>query len=86
MRTPSCVTTFDFQGARWDINIGSIADSRLKELHPSMPVMYIKAVTQVYCRLQTKVSMVFMVRISGGEGGFEKNRVEAAKKGITTAP
>jgi hypothetical protein len=35
------------KGARWDINIGSIADSRLKELHPNMPVMYIKAVTQV---------------------------------------
>ncbi len=29
------------------MNIGSIADSRLKELHPMMPVMYIKAVTQV---------------------------------------
>jgi len=34
------------EGARWDINSGSIADSRLKELHPLMPVMYIKAVTQ----------------------------------------
>ena len=35
------------QGARWDINTGSIADSKLKELHPNMPVMFIKAVTQV---------------------------------------
>jgi dynein heavy chain len=35
------------QGARWDINTGSIADSRLKELHPNMPVMFIKALTQV---------------------------------------
>ncbi len=35
------------EGARWDINIGSIADSKLKELHPLMPVMFIKAITQV---------------------------------------
>ena len=34
------------EGARWDLNIGSIAESQLKELYPSMPVMYIKAVTQ----------------------------------------
>jgi len=34
------------EGARWDTNINSIADSRLKELHPLMPVMFIKAVTQ----------------------------------------
>merc|ERR1719483_607899 len=33
------------EGARWDVNIGSIAESRLKELYPAMPVMYIKAVT-----------------------------------------
>jgi hypothetical protein len=31
---------------RWDINIGSVAESRLKELYPLMPVMYIKAITQ----------------------------------------
>ena len=34
------------EGARWDINIGSIVESRLKELHPVMPVMYIRAITQ----------------------------------------
>lgn len=34
------------EGARWDINIGSIVESRLKELHPFMPVMYIRAITQ----------------------------------------
>ena len=34
------------EGARWDIAAGSIAESNLKELYPSMPVMYIKAVTQ----------------------------------------
>lgn len=34
------------EGARWDINIGSIVESRLKELHPIMPVMYIRAITQ----------------------------------------
>merc|ERR1739838_348622 len=34
------------EGARWDINVGSKVDSRLKELHPLMPVMFIKALTQ----------------------------------------
>ena len=31
---------------RWDILVGSICDSNLKELHPMMPIMYIKAITQ----------------------------------------
>ena len=35
------------EGARWDVDTNSIADSRLKELHPEMPVMYLRAVTQV---------------------------------------
>ena len=30
------------QGARWDLNGGTIAESKLKELHPMMPVMYVK--------------------------------------------
>lgn len=34
------------EGARWDMMLGSIADSKLKELFPAMPVIYIKAVTQ----------------------------------------
>ena len=34
------------EGARWDSNIGSIVDSRLKELFPQMPVVYVKAITQ----------------------------------------
>ena len=34
------------QGARWDINTGAIAESKLKELHPAMPIIFIKAVTQ----------------------------------------
>ena len=38
--------TFNMQGARWDIHTNSISDSRLKDLHPVMPVMFIKAVTQ----------------------------------------
>ena len=38
--------TLNHQGARWDMNIGSIAESQLKELYPNMPVMYIKAITQ----------------------------------------
>ncbi|XP_055585524.1 dynein beta chain, ciliary-like [Uranotaenia lowii] len=34
------------EGARWDMQIGSIASSRLKELFPQMPVIFIKAITQ----------------------------------------
>lgn len=34
------------EGARWDINSGSIADSKLKELFPSMPVIFVVAVPQ----------------------------------------
>lgn len=34
------------EGARWDKKQGSIADAFNKELFPSMPVIYIKAVTQ----------------------------------------
>ena len=33
------------EGARWDVNLGTIAESRLKELHPLMPVIHVKAVT-----------------------------------------
>ncbi|KAF5280421.1 hypothetical protein FQR65_LT03230 [Abscondita terminalis] len=34
------------EGARWDIQSGSIADSKLKDLFPVLPVVYIKAITQ----------------------------------------
>lgn len=34
------------EGARWDTQLGTIADSKLKELFPLMPVIYIKAITQ----------------------------------------
>ena len=34
------------KGARWDINTGVIVESKLKELHPTMPIIYIKAVSQ----------------------------------------
>jgi dynein heavy chain len=33
------------EGARWDTNSGAIADSLMKELTPSMPVIYVKALT-----------------------------------------
>ena len=32
------------EGARWDIQTGMIAESRLKELAPPMPVIFIKAI------------------------------------------
>ena len=34
------------KGARWDSQQGCLVDSKLKELHPSLPIMFIKAVTQ----------------------------------------
>ena len=34
------------EGACWDIKTGSIVESRLKELFPNMPVIFIKAITQ----------------------------------------
>lgn len=30
------------EGARWDSNLGVLAEARLKELHPAMPVIYVK--------------------------------------------
>ncbi len=40
------MTIFSSSFPRWDTTIGSIVESRLKELHPAMPVMFIKALTQ----------------------------------------
>ncbi|GLG98379.1 Putative dynein heavy chain [Gryllus bimaculatus] len=34
------------EGARWDTKLGSIAESKLKELYPLVPVIFIKAITQ----------------------------------------
>nr|CAD7423389.1 unnamed protein product [Timema monikensis] len=34
------------EGARWDMQSGGIVDSRLKELFPVLPVVFIKAITQ----------------------------------------
>ncbi|XP_054265094.1 dynein beta chain, ciliary-like [Macrosteles quadrilineatus] len=34
------------EGARWDIDFGCIAPSKLKDLFPMMPVVFIKAITQ----------------------------------------
>lgn len=34
------------EGARWDTVLGAITDSKLKELFPPMPVIFVKAVTQ----------------------------------------
>ncbi|XP_055624142.1 dynein beta chain, ciliary-like isoform X3 [Toxorhynchites rutilus septentrionalis] len=45
-REGAYVTGLYMEGARWDTNIGSIASSRLKELFPQMPVIFIKAITQ----------------------------------------
>ena len=43
----ACIHGLFMEGARWDVVTNSIANSRLKELYPMMPVIWIKAVTQV---------------------------------------
>lgn len=37
---------FYMEGARWDTKMGTIADAKLKDLFPMMPVIYIRAITQ----------------------------------------
>lgn len=32
------------EGARWDVNLGCIVESTLKELFPIMPVIHVKAI------------------------------------------
>jgi len=34
------------EGARWDMQMNSIMESKLKEIFAPMPVIYIKAITQ----------------------------------------
>lgn len=34
------------EGARWESTLNSIATSRLKELFPTLPVLYVRAITQ----------------------------------------
>ena len=46
MREGAYIHGLFMEGARWDINLGTIAESALKDLYPSMPVMYIRAITQ----------------------------------------
>ena len=43
----ACIHGLFMEGARWDVLTNSIANSRLKDLHPMMPVIWIKAVTMV---------------------------------------
>ncbi|RZC39341.1 MT, DHC N2, AAA 7, DHC N1 and/or AAA 9 domain containing protein [Asbolus verrucosus] len=45
-REGSYVHGLYMEGARWDTQTGSIADAKLKELYPVMPVIFIKAITQ----------------------------------------
>ena len=45
-REGAYINSLYIEGARWDTSIGAITDSRLKELFPQIPVVYIKAITQ----------------------------------------
>lgn len=54
------------EGARWDIQTGSIMESRLKDLFPVMPVIFIKAVTQDKQELRNMYECpVYKTRIRG---------------------
>jgi len=43
-REGSYISGLYMEGARWDNNLGQIAESKLKELTPLMPVLFIKAI------------------------------------------
>lgn len=45
-REGSYINGMFMEGARWDTAMGVITDSKLKELFPPMPVIFVKAVTQ----------------------------------------
>lgn len=45
-REGSYINGMFMEGARWDTVLGAIVDSKLKELFPPMPVIFVKAVTQ----------------------------------------
>lgn len=45
-REGAYVNSLYMEGARWDMQTGTIAESKLKELFPQIPVIYIRAITQ----------------------------------------
>lgn len=45
-REGAYINSLYMEGARWDTALNSIVPSRLKELFPQLPVVYLKAVTQ----------------------------------------
>ncbi|XP_075251829.1 dynein beta chain, ciliary-like [Convolutriloba macropyga] len=51
-REGSYINGLYMEGARWDIQTGAMAEARLKELTPQMPVVYLKAI--LMDKLETK--------------------------------
>ncbi|XP_011314378.1 dynein beta chain, ciliary-like [Fopius arisanus] len=45
-REGAYINSLYMEGARWDTQAGTIAESKLKELFPQIPVVYIRAITQ----------------------------------------
>ena len=41
------------EGARWDSNLGVLAEAKLKELHPPMPVIYVKVNCFIWLEKET---------------------------------
>lgn len=42
----ACIHGVFVEGARWDVALGCIAEAKLKDLYPPMPVIALKAITQ----------------------------------------
>ena len=49
------------EGARWDTSSGGIVESKVKELFPTMPVIYIKAITQVIIFIFKNCTYLFCI-------------------------
>lgn len=53
------------EGARWDIDSGTIADSKIKELTSMMPVIFIKAVPQVFLIILSSKTLGLIFFLTG---------------------
>jgi hypothetical protein len=49
------------EGARWDSNLGVLAEAKLKELHPPMPVIYVK-VSELFFSVKHKMKFFLNIQ------------------------
>lgn len=60
------------EGARWDTQQGIIMESRLKELHPMMPVINIRVIQEEKNRIRV-LTLFFISGDHAGQAGSEKH-------------